>query len=120
MKKTMVIDGGPRRDMNTAAMIAAFVEGVHEGGGEAKVVRLYDLDYKGCRSCMITNMALSHEIGREAEVVLANNTMQVKDYSKYNFAEGTSGAKQGWHDKHWEEDMKKAKEIGKGMASDKI
>lgn len=52
MKKTMVIDGGPRRDMNTAAMIAAFVEGVHEGGGEAKVVRLYDIDYKGCRSCM--------------------------------------------------------------------
>ena len=52
MKKLMIIDGGPRKNMNTAAMVHAFTEGAKEGGAEVKVVRLYDLDFKGCRSCM--------------------------------------------------------------------
>ena len=52
MKKIMIIDGGPRKNMNTAAMVQAFAEGAREGGAEVKVVRLYDIDYKGCRSCM--------------------------------------------------------------------
>ena len=52
MKKLMLIDGGPRKNMNTAAMVQAFAEGAREGGAEVKVVRLYDIDYKGCRSCM--------------------------------------------------------------------
>lgn len=52
MKKIMIIDGGPRKKMNTAAVVQAFVEGAREGGADVKVVRLYDIDYKGCRSCM--------------------------------------------------------------------
>lgn len=213
-KKIMIIDGGPRTYMNTASMVVAFVEGVLEEGGEAKVVRLYDIDYKGCRSCMsckhkgyhfnscrfpdgltetlkecseadglvlaspiyygemtgmmrafwerltfpwldyskgiliapkkmpvtfiytmngspangekirhssmrnverMTGMAFSHEIGHEVEVVMANNTIQVFDYSKYNFADGTSEAKQQWHNTHWEDDLRKAREAGKRM-----
>lgn len=215
----MIIDGGPRQDMNTAAMVAAFVDGVHEEGGETKVVRLYDIDYKGCRSCMscklkerratycqfydgltetlrecseanglvlaspiyfgemtgmmrafwerlfypwldyskgiliapkkiavtfiytmngspangekvrhssmrnvelITSMALSNEIGRELEVLIANNTTQVKDYSYYNFAYGTAEAKQEWRNKNWNEDLSKAHEAGKRMALNEI
>ena len=52
MKKIMVIDGGPRRNMNTASMLESFANGAKEGGAEVKLVRLYDLDYKGCMSCM--------------------------------------------------------------------
>ena len=52
MKKIMIIDGGPRKNMNTAAMLEKFAEGVRSAGAEATIVRLYDLDYKGCRSCM--------------------------------------------------------------------
>ena len=52
MKKIMIIDGGPRKNMNTAAMVEKFAEGAREAGAEVKVVRLYDIDYKGCRSCM--------------------------------------------------------------------
>jgi multimeric flavodoxin WrbA len=52
MKKIMLIDGGPRRNMNTAAMLESFAQGAREAGAEATVVRLYDIDYKGCRSCM--------------------------------------------------------------------
>ncbi|MBO7446520.1 MAG: NAD(P)H-dependent oxidoreductase [Bacteroidales bacterium] len=52
MKKIMVIDGGPRRNMNTASMLESFANGAKEGGAEVKLVRLYDMDYKGCMSCM--------------------------------------------------------------------
>lgn len=215
-KKIMIIDGGPRMYMNTGTMIAAFAEGVREGGGEAKIVRLYDIDYKGCRSCMtchfkgqhsdscrfidgltetlhkcveadglvlaspiyygemtgmmrafwerltfpwldyskgillapkkmpvvfiytmngspsngekirrssmrtvemMTGMALSHELGHEVEVVMANDTMQVTDYSRYDFTDGTAEAKKQWYDTHWEDDLRKARESGKRMAT---
>ena len=33
-------------------MCQKVAEGVRSAGGEAKIVRLYDLDYKGCMSCM--------------------------------------------------------------------
>ena len=54
MKKIMIIDGGPRRNMNTAGMLQAFAEGAESVGKdvEVKTVRLYELDYKGCMSCM--------------------------------------------------------------------
>ncbi len=54
MKKIIVIDGGPRKNMNTASVITAFVEGAKSVSSDVEVVviRLYDLDYKGCISCM--------------------------------------------------------------------
>lgn len=54
MKKIVIIDGGPRRNMNTAQMLQKFAEGVKAAneGNEVKIYRLYDLDYKGCMSCM--------------------------------------------------------------------
>ena len=55
MKKIMIIDGGPRKNMNTAAMVEAFTNGAKSVGEqiEVKHIRLYDLDpYKGCMSCM--------------------------------------------------------------------
>ena len=54
MKKIVIIDGGPRKSMNTAALLNAFAEGaksVNEGI-IVKIIRLYDLDYKGCVSCL--------------------------------------------------------------------
>jgi len=52
MKKIIIIDGGPRKNMNTAAMLAKVAEGATQAGAEAKAVRLYDLAYKGCISCL--------------------------------------------------------------------
>ena len=54
MKKIVIIDGGPRKNMNTAAMIGAFSDGAMSVGEaiEVKRIRLYDLDYKGCYSCL--------------------------------------------------------------------
>ncbi|MBO4751748.1 MAG: flavodoxin family protein [Bacteroidales bacterium] len=56
MKNIVIIDGGPRKNMNTAAMAEAFAEGVREGGGEVQTFRLYDIDYKGCRSCLVCKL----------------------------------------------------------------
>lgn len=54
MKKIIVIDGGPRKNMNTAQLLQRFAEGAKSVSSdvEVKVIRLYDLDYKGCISCM--------------------------------------------------------------------
>ena len=54
MKKIIIIDGGPRKNMNTAKLLQRFAEGAKSAGNdiEVKTVRLYDLDYKGCMSCM--------------------------------------------------------------------
>ena len=50
----MIIDGGPRKNFNTASMLQKFAEGAMSVGNEieVKTVRLYNLDYKGCMSCM--------------------------------------------------------------------
>ena len=54
MKKIVIVDGGPRKNMNTAQLLQRFAEGVKSAGEdvEVKSVRLYDFDYKGCTSCM--------------------------------------------------------------------
>ncbi len=55
MKKILIVDGGPRRAMNTAALCDAFAEGARANSPEIEVerVRLYDLPaYKGCVSCL--------------------------------------------------------------------
>ncbi len=54
MKKIVIIDGGPRKNMNTAKLLQRLAEGVKsvDKDAEIKVVRLYDVDYKGCMSCM--------------------------------------------------------------------
>ena len=54
MKKIMIIDGGPRKNFNTASMLQKFAEGAMSVSDqiEVKTIRLYGLDYKGCISCM--------------------------------------------------------------------
>ena len=54
MKKIIIIDGGPRKNFNTASMLQKFAEGARAVSNliEVKTVRLYDLNYKGCMSCM--------------------------------------------------------------------
>ena len=54
MKKIIIIDGGPRKTFNTASMLQKFAEGALSVGKDVEVrtVRLYDLQYRGCMSCM--------------------------------------------------------------------
>ena len=54
MKTIMIIDGGPRKNFNTALLLQRFADGVKSVSDVIEVnhVRLYGLDYKGCMSCM--------------------------------------------------------------------
>ena len=54
MKKIIIIDGGPRKSKNTAKLLQRFAEGAKSAGSEVEVktIQHYDLDYKGCISCM--------------------------------------------------------------------
>ena len=54
MKSVVIIDGGPRKNFNTASMLQKFAEGVMSVSDqiEVKTVRIYGLNYKGCMSCM--------------------------------------------------------------------
>ena len=209
MKKIMIIDGGPRKNMNTAQMLQKIAEGARSVGDniEAKIVRLYDLDYKGCMSCMACKIkgkasnvckfkdamtpildeiaqadglvlgspiyfgdvtgqmrtflerlafpwlsyndysmtapkkmpvvlvetmngtpernnskgygsmeyCISAALG-QPERLIAYNTYQVKDYSRFELAGFSEEKKRQYRDAHWEQDLQKAFDTGKRMA----
>ena len=210
MKKIIIIDGGRRKNMNTAKLLQQFAEGAKSASNdmEVKTVRLYELDYKGCMSCMACKLKskasnicrfkdaltsileeISHADGlvlgspiyfgevtgqmraflerlafpwlsyndysltapKRMPVVLietmngtpernnsnhfgtmewcitsalgeplriiAYNTTQVPKYDNYELGGFSEEAKHAWRDAHWEEDMQKAYEAGKIMAS---
>ena len=209
MKKIVVIDGGPRRNMNTAQMLQKLAEGARSVSEdiEVKIVRLYDLDYKGCMSCMACKIkgkasnvckfkdaltpvleeiaqadglvmgspiyfgdvtgqmrtflerlafpwlsyndysmtapkkmpvilietmngtpernnsngygsmeyCISAALG-QPERLVAYNTYQVKDYSRFELAGFSEEKKRQYREEHWEEDLQKAFDAGKRMA----
>ncbi|MBE6245462.1 MAG: flavodoxin family protein [Bacteroidales bacterium] len=209
MKKIIIIDGGPRKTFNTASMLKSFADGVKSVSSEVEVktVRLYDLDYKGCMSCMACKVkgrasnvckfrdALTPVLEDIADAdglvlgspiyfgdvtgqmrtflerlafpwlsyndysltapkkmpvllvetmngtpernnsqgygsmefciegalgkphrLIAYNTYQVKDYSRFELAGFSEEAKRNYRDEHWEEDLKKAFDCGRQMA----
>lgn len=212
MKRIMIVDGGPRKNMNTAAMIEAFANGARSVSDEIEVkhVRLYDLDYTGCVSCLACKVKNSKytdvcarkdgmtEVLRESayadglvlaspiyfsqitaqlrafierlifpwlsyndysitppkriptaiiytmnagpqfantvapnqehiegiigralqlpERIEALNTVQVKDYSRYDMAGFSAEAKQQWREEHWQQDLQNASDAGRRMA----
>ena len=48
--------------------------------------------------------------------LVAYNTCQVKDYSRYELGGFSEEAKHQWRDAHWEEDLQKAYDAGRQMA----
>jgi multimeric flavodoxin WrbA len=47
----MAFNGSPRKKWNTATLLRQAIEGAASQGAETELVHLYDLDFKGCRSC---------------------------------------------------------------------
>jgi multimeric flavodoxin WrbA len=45
------INGSPRKKWNTATLVTKALEGAAAQGAATELVHLYDLDFKGCRSC---------------------------------------------------------------------
>ena len=51
--KTIIINASPRKKWNTAEVLDAARKGAESVGSEVEYVNLYDLVFKGCRSCLI-------------------------------------------------------------------
>ena len=49
--KVIAINGSPRKNINTAILLKYALEGAAKEGAETEIVNLYDLNYKGCKSC---------------------------------------------------------------------
>ena len=62
--KVFAINGSPRRQGNTATLLNHALEGARSVGAETELVHLYDLDYKGCRSCFSCKKHAGPSYGR--------------------------------------------------------
>ncbi len=51
--KTIVINASPRKKWNTAEVMEMAQKGAESVGAETEYINLYDLVFKGCRSCLI-------------------------------------------------------------------
>lgn len=49
--KAIAINGSPRKKWNTAQLLKKALKGAESQGAETELVNLYDLEYKGCKSC---------------------------------------------------------------------
>ncbi len=49
--KVIAINGSPRKSGNTATLLAEALKGAKSAGAQAEMIHLYDLDFKGCKSC---------------------------------------------------------------------
>lgn len=49
--KAMFFNGSPRKNKNTANMLQSAMRGAEAAGAETELVQLYDIDFKGCKSC---------------------------------------------------------------------
>ena len=54
--KLIAINGSPRKNWNTDLLLQKALEGAKSMGAETEMIRLYDLDFKGCRGCMACNL----------------------------------------------------------------
>ena len=49
--KVIAFNGSPRKKWNTATLLEKALEGAASQGAETELIHLYDLEFKGCRSC---------------------------------------------------------------------
>lgn len=54
--KTIIINASPRKKWNTAEIMQSAQKGAESVGAETEYINLYDVDFKGCRSCLICKM----------------------------------------------------------------
>jgi len=50
--KTIILNGSPRKNWNTAMMLKEARKGAASAGAETEYIDLYSLNFTGCRSCM--------------------------------------------------------------------
>ncbi|MBP5287754.1 MAG: flavodoxin family protein [Elusimicrobiales bacterium] len=56
MKKIIIINASPRKNWNTAQLMKEALKGAESSGAETEYTDLYDLDFTGCRSCLVCKL----------------------------------------------------------------
>ena len=54
--KTIVVNASPRKGWNTAQLLKEAQKGAESAGAEVEYVDLYDLEFTGCRSCLVCKL----------------------------------------------------------------
>lgn len=62
--KVIAINGSPRKKWNTATLLQHALQGAADQGAETELVQLYDLNYKGCISCLACKTRGGKNYGR--------------------------------------------------------
>lgn len=60
--KTMVINASPRKRWNTAQILKSAAEGAKSVGADVEYIDLYDIDLKGCMSCLVCKSKKAEEV----------------------------------------------------------
>lgn len=50
--KIIAVNGSPRKGWNTEQMLRSALDGAASKGAHTKLIQLYDLNFKGCKSCL--------------------------------------------------------------------
>ena len=146
MKKIMIIDGGPRKNFNTASMLQKFAEGASSVTARLRAflerlifpwfsyndysvtapkkmpVVLCDAMNANTEQAKMVyqSMGIIEQCLTTAmggvEHVDAYNTYQVKNYERYELGEFSEEAKRQYRDENWEKDLQRAFDAGKRMA----
>ncbi|MBP2046339.1 flavodoxin family protein [Methanobacterium aggregans] len=62
--KVTAINGSPRKKWNTATLLEKALEGARSQGAETELIHLYDMTYKGCKSCFACKLKGGRSYGR--------------------------------------------------------
>ncbi|MDV0443677.1 flavodoxin family protein [Methanorbis rubei] len=62
--KVLAFNGSPRKSWNTATLLKNALEGAEAIGAETELIHLYDLNFKGCKSCFACKMIGGKSYGR--------------------------------------------------------
>ena len=60
----IAINGSPRKKGNTATLLNKALEGAASNGAETEMIHLYDLNYKGCKSCFACKLKNGSSYGQ--------------------------------------------------------
>ena len=62
--KVIAFNGSPRKKWNTATLLEKALEGAASRGADTELVHLYDLNFKGCKSCFACKTIGGKSYGR--------------------------------------------------------
>lgn len=60
----LAVNGSPRKNGNTAALLAKAMEGAASQGAHTEIIHLYDLNFKGCTSCFACKLIGGESYGK--------------------------------------------------------